>query len=225
MTAVLLAIGLVLHNNLLNLWPQFTRWLYVPLNAALGVALMGLALGPLGLTNASLGLEGPHLTGFIAGVAGGGVVTAPLFLALVTGRGAIVADRRIPSDDPRQVAWRALVRIPVGTAFLEEMAFRGVLFALFGGDPAAAALSSLTFGLWHITPTLNALRINRQETRGLPALRVVASAVVLTTAAGLVLVWVRVQTGTLAAPFALHAATNSLATIAAFQANRQRAVD
>jgi uncharacterized protein len=53
--------------------------------------------------------------------------------------------------------WRALVRIPLGTALLEEVAFRGVLAAMLTrrhGVRAAVVVSSLLFGLWHVLPSL-----------------------------------------------------------------------
>ena len=48
----------------------------------------------------------------------------------------------------------ALVRIPLGTAVLEEVAFRGVLPGLVGGGWWRATLvSSGLFGLWHVLPS------------------------------------------------------------------------
>jgi membrane protease YdiL (CAAX protease family) len=49
-----------------------------------------------------------------------------------------------------------LLRIPVGTVAWEEIAFRGVLQAALRrvlAEPAAIAVGSAVFGLWHIRPT------------------------------------------------------------------------
>jgi len=51
----------------------------------------------------------------------------------------------------------ALVRIPLGTVLLEEVAFRGVLYAMLiarAGTPRAVLTSSLLFGIWHLLPSL-----------------------------------------------------------------------
>jgi membrane protease YdiL (CAAX protease family) len=53
----------------------------------------------------------------------------------------------------------------------------------------------------------------------------VALSVVTTFAAGLVLVWLRIVTGGLAAPFALHATLNSLSTVAAHLAHKRAATE
>jgi len=105
-------------------------------------------------------------------------------------------------------AWRALVRIPLGTVVLEEVAFRAVLPALL--SPAAAAG---LFGLWHIVPTAKTLDVN-----GVRRHRVVAvtGAVGVTTVVGLVLWELRVVAGGLAAPALVHVAANSGATVAAY---------
>jgi membrane protease YdiL (CAAX protease family) len=74
----------------------------------------------------------------------------------------LLGDRRAALA-PRELAWQTLVRIPVGTAAFEELAFRGVLYGLLhraGGKRVALAGSSVAFGLWHVGPALAALRLN-----------------------------------------------------------------
>ncbi len=61
------------------------------------------------------------------------------------------------------MAYQVTVRIPIGTVLWEETAFRGVLQAALRRalpGPAAIAVTSGVFGLWHIRPTIAALRIN-----------------------------------------------------------------
>ena len=61
------------------------------------------------------------------------------------------------------LAYQVAFRIPVGTVLWEEIAFRGVLQAALRRvmpEPAAIAVASGVFGVWHIRPTAAALRIN-----------------------------------------------------------------
>lgn len=224
MTPILIAAGLVAYNNLLNLWPRFQGPAYVALNVGLAAGLLALAFGPLGHDAAALGLRGGRARGALLGAAIAAVTVAPLFLALVSPRlAARVADRRVAGLDHGSLAFRTLVRIPLGTALLEEVAFRGVLFAAFRSSgmaavPAALA-SSIAFGLWHVVPTLDALSANRPGSGAAAAVLAVTGGAAATTAGGLLLVWLRLRTGTLATPLALHAALNSLATVAAFLAH------
>jgi uncharacterized protein len=111
------------------------------------------------------------------------------------------------------------VRIPVGTVLWEEVAFRGVLQAALRRmmpEPAAIAVTSGVFGLWHIRPTAGALRVNglagdrRRATAG------VLAGVAATTAAGAFLSWLRERSGRLAAPVLLHLAANSGGLVAAW---------
>lgn len=223
MAGALLAVGLVLYNNLLNRWARFHRAPYVPLNLALAAALIALALGPLGLDAAAIGLGGEPGAAAIWGAAGLGF-TLPLYLGAATRRGAaLLADRRLADAGPRQLLYRVLVRVPLGTALVEEVAFRGVLLAVWrpSGAVAAAVLASAAFGLWHVAPTLHLVRSNRPGSGIGPSLGAVAGAILVTTAAGFVLALLRLETAGLAAPFALHAALNSGATGAAYRARRR----
>ena len=76
-----------------------------------------------------------------------------------------VPDLRTLFDDGRlgtlglgTLLWVTLVRIPLGTVLLEEVAFRGVLPALFGGGErwrwGPVLATSALFGLWHVLPSL-----------------------------------------------------------------------
>ena len=190
---------LVLHNLLTNLW--FTdRWPYVPVNLGTAgglVALAGVAV-PAGA--------------WWPGVAGAAVVLVAVALLALVAPGAF-ADRRMAGVDARGPAWRALVRIPLGTVLLEEVAFRAVLPALL--SPVAAAG---LFGLWHIVPTVKTLDVNGVRRHRAVA---VAGAVAVTAVVGLVLWELRLATGGVAAPALVHTAANSGATVAASRVLRR----
>jgi membrane protease YdiL (CAAX protease family) len=214
---------LLAWNNLLNLWRPFNGWLYVPLNLTLAAALVGIGFGGFGLDGATLGFSGVTGRHLLLGAVLGIAAVAPLFAIAGTRWGAPkVADKRVAHLDRRGAAYQVLVRIPLGTALLEEVAFRGVLYGalLQQGTVTAAAVSSAVFGLWHIGPTRNLVRANRPGADRKTTVIAVVLSVLGTSLAGLFFVWLRASTGNIAAPFALHASLNSLATLAAFRATQ-----
>jgi membrane protease YdiL (CAAX protease family) len=222
----LLAAGLVAYNNLLNRWPPFHGRLYAPINLALTAAVTLVGVTWSGLDRDELGLGGGQGGGAAIGLALGVTASVPLFLAVHSGKAAArVADERFAGLGPAGLAYRALLRIPLGTALPEELIFRGVLFGLLApaGEVQAALWSSLVFGLWHIAPAYNRMEENR-GVAGVGGYKVagkLAAAVLATGAAGLAFTWLRVATGGIFAPFVLHATVNSLGMIAAHLANRR----
>ena len=112
------------------------------------------------------------------------------------------------------VLFVALVRIPLGTVVMEELAFRGVLPALVGGGWWRATLvSSGLFGLWHVLPSMGS---GGAVSQTLGSTGAVAGTVLFTAASGVVFrAWQR-WSGHLVTPMLLHAATNSLGALAAW---------
>ncbi|HZD67744.1 MAG TPA: CPBP family intramembrane glutamic endopeptidase [Actinomycetes bacterium] len=221
--AVLVTAGVIAYNNTLNRWPPFNRALYIPLNLGLAAVLLLVAAGPLGLDARALGLNGGIAAGAAAGAAIGATLTLPLFAgAAAPAMAARLADRRVAGLRGRRLAYQVLVRIPVGTALVEEVTFRGVLLAAWRpwGLLPAVGVSSLAFGLWHVAPTIELVRANRPAARGRTVVLVTLAAVVTTTSGGLGLAWLRLGTGGLAAPVAMHASLNGLATLAGLLAHR-----
>lgn len=135
---------------------------------------------------------------------------------------ALLSDRRAALAR-RELLRQVLLRIPVGTAAFEELAFRGVLLAAFeeaGGRPAAVGASSALFGLWHVAPTLAALRDNDVRSRRAPT---IAAAVAVTGAAGVGLALLRYRAGHLLACALAHWGVNAAGLVAA--ATWRRRVD
>ena len=194
MTAVAVVALLVVHNIVANLW--FPAWSYVPVNLATAGAIVALA-GPVSVGEPGLGVVAALL-----------VLGTIAVVARVPRWRGVLADQRMAGVDGRGTAWRALVRIPLGTVVLEEVAFRGVLPALM-----SPVLAALLFGLWHIVPTVKTL-----ETNGVGRGRafLVAGAVAVTAVVGLFLWELRLASGGLLAPALVHAAANSGATVAAY---------
>ena len=221
-----LAGALVVYNNLANRWPPFNRAWFVPANLLLCTLVLWIAFsdGMLGLTASDVwgpaSPVGPGVLGLLLGV----VIVAPLFLMARSRRWSrFVQDKRVEHLTRKGLLYQALLRIPIGTALLEEVAFRGILFGSWRPSSvlAAALYSSIAFGLWHISPTMNLVKANRPEASTAVTARVVLGAVAFTTVAGMGFVLLREITDSLAAPLVLHAVVNALATVAAVAAHRR----
>ena len=222
--AIASCVVLAAYNNLAGMLPWHHRR-YTLLNVcATGTALAAAAASGLTATDLGLGREelrsGLRLGSAAAAAAAGGWV----LIGAVPATRPVLADERIAGLSGREVAYQALVRIPLGTALWEETAFRGVLQAALcrvmpGG--AAIAVTSGVFGLWHIGPTAGALRINGLAGPG-KILAGVTAGVAATAAGGVLLSWLRTRSGSLAAPVLLHVATNSLGALAAWAVTRPR---
>ena len=215
---------LLAYNNLLNRWSRFHGPWYVVFNGCLTVALVWVAIALLDLGFPSLGLSGWSGSDLMVGAALGAAIVAPLAIASRFRRAAAaIADRRVEGLQGRGLAFQLLLRIPLGTALLEEVAFRGVLFGGWRslGTVQAAWLSSVAFGLWHVGPTVNLVEMNRPSARKRVYLVAVSTAVAFTTVAGIALVWLRIRFGTIAAPFAAHSMINIGGTVAALLAHRR----
>jgi uncharacterized protein len=109
--------------------------------------------------------------------------------------------------------YQSAVRIPVATALVEEVLFRGVLEATMSrrrSPGVAVAVSSLLFGFWHVLPTLRTFEGNPASvdvTKG-GAWKAVAATVAATSAAGALLLWLRRRSNSIVAPVVTHAALN-----------------
>lgn len=218
---LLLTAAIVAYNNVVNRWAWFHSGWGVALNLAVAAILLAVSLAYFRADAAALGFRGPHRRGTVLGTAAALALVAPLFLALLHPSTAdLIADARVAGLDRGELAFRVLVRIPLATALLEEVAFRAVLPALWRsfGRAVAVVVPSIAFGLWHIVPTLDALHANSPDASLGARTAAVAGAVLVTAAAGALLIWFKERMRTLAAPLVFHACLNSLATVAAWLA-------
>jgi membrane protease YdiL (CAAX protease family) len=192
---------------------------YVPANLAAAGLLVGLARAvglswrELGLARADLS-SGARWGGALALLVAAGYV---LLLAVPAAR-PLLDDARVAGLDAGAVAYRALVRIPLGTVLWEEVAFRGVLLAALARLlrlRSAVAVSAAVFGVWHVRPTLQALAVNDLVDGPVETALAVALGCAFTAAAGILFAWLRLRSGSLLAPALLHVATNSLGLLAA----------
>lgn len=210
------------YNNLVSLHPWHQRR-YVLVNlTATGALLAAAAASGLAPTDLGLG-RGWWRPGRLAAGLAASTAAGWMLIAAVPATRVVLADRRVTSFAPRAVAYEAAVRIPAGTVLWEEIAFRGVLQAALRRvlpERKAIGVTALVFGIWHIRPTIGALRAN-----GLAADRVQAACLGIAGSAaiavpGVLLSWLRERSGRLAAPALLHLAANSGAMIAAGLAAR-----
>ncbi|MFJ8464007.1 CPBP family intramembrane glutamic endopeptidase [Streptomyces swartbergensis] len=222
------ALALLVAANLLNNW--LAPGAYVPTCVAAAAALLLIARWD-GLTRADLGLDTVALYRGLrwSSVLVGAVLAVFLVgLALPATREAF-QDERAAGLTVGELLWRVLVRVPVGTVLLEEIAFRGVLWAMVRrrrGTAWATAVSSVLFGLWHVLPSRGLSRANAAVatlgTGPTGTVLSVAAAVVATTAAGVVLCELRRRSGSLLAPAALHWALNGFGYVMAWAVPRWR---
>lgn len=216
MGPLLLAIALVAYNSVANRWPPFHSWAYVPSNVVLAALALAVGSTVFGLSTPAMGLWGRSAW---AGVAIGAAVMIPVYgmLGVEWGR-AKLRDERLAGVRGGRAAFMLVVRIPVGTALVEEVLFRGVLLGslLAEGKATAIIVSSVAFGLWHVVPTAILAGRNR-----LPSV-VVPLGVVATGIAGAFLSWLRLETGGIIAGTVLHAIVNVMGAGAAMIALRDK---
>jgi membrane protease YdiL (CAAX protease family) len=207
--AVALAAALVGWSGFVG--PRLTpRW-QLPVHAVLSHALVLLTRAPLGLRPPALG-RGLRLGLAVAGAVTAGVAATT---AVPRVRGAMAG-----RDLPRPAVW-LLVRIPIGTVWSEEAAFRAAL-----GTVAEAAfgprwgrlVQAAAFGLSHVAGAA------RPATSGPDARRAgepVFGTVLATSAAGWAFGWLYARSGSLAAPMLAHLAINEAGAVAALAVQRR----
>lgn len=143
-----------------------------------------------------------------------------------TGRAAL-HDARATNRGAAGALRAALIRVPLGTVALEEVAFRSVVPAVLApwtGRRAAAPTAAVLFGAWHILPArdLAAANASVRAIAGASRWRAVALSVGSTTIAGHLFWWLRVRSRSLVAPALLHWTVNALGYVLAIVVTRRR---
>ncbi len=221
---MLTALGVLLVANVMSN-RVLPGWAYLPWNVAVAAVLVWVA-------QREVTLPQMGFTRWRSGAAWGAVLfvltVGVLLLALTMPTfHEMYHDRRVEGS---WWAWlyQVFVRIPFGTALLEETAFRAVLPALFAvrwGLLRGYVAASVCFGVWHVLPALGLNEVNPVMTRwfgtGVGGVAVaVVFAVAGTTVAGLWWCWVRHKSGSVLATVLGHIASNSVAYTIAFVVNR-----
>lgn len=221
---LLTALGVLLVANVMSN-RVLPGWAYLPWNLAVAAVLVWVA-------QREVTLPQMGFTRWRSGAAWGAVLfvltVGVLLLALTMPTfHEMYHDRRVEGS---WWAWlyQVFIRIPFGTALLEETAFRAVLPALFAvrwGLLRGYVAASVCFGVWHVLPALGLNEVNPVMTRwfgtGVGGVAVaVVFAVAGTTVAGLWWCWVRHKSGSVLATVLGHIASNSVAYTIAFVVNR-----
>ncbi len=182
----------------------------------------------LGLTWPDLGLgRGTWVSGIVWGLGASAVIAVVVAtgVALPRTRGLLADDRGAATSRAR-LLWETGVRLPWGTVLLEEVAFRGLLLAVAleaSGQVWAVVVTSLAFGLWHVVPSLGRGRDVAAATTLLGSraeVGFVVGSVVATAAAGVALAVLRLVSGSLLAPMAVHWTLNASGLLASAAAAR-----
>jgi CAAX protease family protein len=177
------------------------RWV-TPVHAALGAILVRWADAPLGLRPPASG------AGARLGLRSAGAVSAAVASATVVPAVRVGMSRR---SMPAPIwAW-LLVRIPIGTVWSEEAAFRaalGTVAAQAFGPTRGRVVQAAAFGLSHVA-----------DARG--AGETVVGTVAVTGVAGWVFGWLYDRSGSVVAPMLAHLAVNEAGAVAALAVQRQ----
>jgi uncharacterized protein len=198
--------------RVLSLAAALVGWSFVsprlpsPWRATLQAAVGGLLVL---VTGAPLGLGPPRLSaglrlGSIAAVAAASTVAATTLVPPVR---LSMAVRELPAP---VLGW-LLLRIPLGTVWAEESAFRAALATAGStafGRTGGRLLQSTSFGLCHIADA---------RATGEP----VIGTVLVTGIGGWLFGWLADRSGSLAAPMLAHLAINEAAAVAALTVQRR----
>lgn len=157
---LLRSIAILAAANLLN--NKVTPRLAPLTSAAATAALVAMARRS-GLSWKELGFEHGR-RGAVAGGALAAAVAAVYAVGIANPRTRqLFRDERALSLSRARVLEEALLQVPLGTVLLEEVGFRGALYAMLRkshGTVAATAISSSLFGLWHILPAIDMAHAN-----------------------------------------------------------------
>lgn len=213
--AIVVCVAVGALNNLLHVVPPDRRRVLGPVvlvTAATAAAVWSLRAGTL---TSGLAAAVPWTLG-AAAVAGLVVVVTEVVPSL---RGSL-ADSRMAAMDRSTFARHVLLRIPVLTALVEELLFRGALWVVLrgvGGDVVALVGTAVVFALSHV---MVAAEQAHREDRDVVAW--VGVTLVATFVAGLALGWLRLVTGGLWAPAGVHAAVNGVLAVGGRRAAAHR---
>lgn len=210
----------VFFNNLIDFLPcGLHDVIYLWLNLSLLLMIWWWSKRFLKLSNEEIGICKTNLgRSLLLGLAAAACIVLPFALILwirsyiaLDISGPVLAVNRLPD-----LLWRSLIRIPLGTAFFEEMLFRGFAFGYLKkrfSNYKTILLTSLLFAIWHIVPAFKTIRGNFNV--GEFFLGTALWIVFLTGSfiAGLLFGWLRYQGKHIAGCVLAHALINSLSLV------------
>ena len=178
------------------------RWHPVP-HLVFGTAVWALRRAPLGFRPPALW----------RGMRWGAAAAAPVLAGVAVGTGIPPVRAGMAAQTlPTPVSHWMLVRIPLGTVWSEEAAYRaglGPVAARAFGPKVGRLIAAAAFGVSHVPDA---------RATGQPVILTVLA----TGAAGWVLDWLYTESGSLAAPILAHLAVNEAGAAAALAVQRRR---
>lgn len=224
--APLAGYAIVFQTIVYLLLPARRRTLWAPVLTGIAGAVVTLGAGWI-FGFETIGLGAPDMAVVFAWALATVVVMSAVGFSMLRNPAlrSQLADPRLAALTRSQTLTQVFVRIPVMTALIEEAFFRGVLHAaLIALYPPSVALvgGAVLFGLWHVGPGFDQAQASGRGFRG-NALHVGVT-VLVTSLAGAALVWLRMETGSIWAPVAVHAGVNmTMAVFARLAVSHQRA--
>ncbi|HEX5141150.1 MAG TPA: CPBP family intramembrane glutamic endopeptidase [Dehalococcoidia bacterium] len=214
-------------NGAASMFPP--QWLRVPAGLC-ACGLTAAVLSKNGVRASDMGLDPKQA---MRGSVFGAIASLPIAIGMVYGASndrakAFYGEESIAAAPVSLAVYETCIRIPFGTALPEEIVFRGCLQALLARERstlAADSMSSLLFGLWHVTPTLRRMNLYAFS-KGRPAAFQVlwlAATVGATTVSGLALVGLRRASGSVVAPWIAHSTANGVGYMATWLASHKKA--
>ncbi len=218
------AAGLVAYGNLTTLF------MAPPASDAANLALLVLTVAMARTRHMDIGLTTRGCwRALVAGVGTGAVLAAPalLFFAFPLILPGPVQYPRLAGLSEADLAYLLLVRLLLGTAALEETAFRGLLQSTLiasTGRTRGVILTTVAFALWHIVVLYLTVGQTNVATGILPSWTLFLLGFLPLGAAGLVWSYLRLRTGSLIAPIANHWTVVGLMDLALYLQPRLGAV-
>lgn len=186
----------------------------------IGISLVAIILGlSFGLDYSQMGLS---VYSILPGIAVAFAATAiiiigTLIISVIPPLRHYFLGNNLANASGKLIAFEAAIRIPFGTALVEEILFRGVLLGLLlvhHDSILAIVISAAIFGFWHIFPTINSLENNQVMAAKMNGQKIritgaVMGTVLITGVAGLVFGWLRLIAGSVIAPWLVHWSINA----------------
>lgn len=213
---IVLIILILLYSTVLYgaVKPKFH--LILNIGIALVAILLGFAFG-INLEQMGLALDKILPGIFIAFMAALVIIISTAVIAIIPMLRKFFLGDDLAHASGKLITYEATIRVPFGTALLEEVLFRGVLLGLLlqhNSTVVAVLISSVIFGLWHILPTISMLESNKIIAKANSDLKhrrygSVIGVVIITTTAGILFSWLRIISNSIIAPWLVHWSINS----------------
>lgn len=186
----------------------------------IGISALAIIVGlAFGMDWTNMGLSVTHILPglFVAIIASVIITVATLLIAAIPFLRHYFLGENLSNASGKLVAFEATIRIPLGTALVEEVLFRGVLLGILlmhHSTLVSLVIAAIIFGLWHIFPTINSIEDNAAIAKAMQHKKgrqygSVIGVIIITATAGLIFGWLRIIAGSILAPWLVHWSINA----------------